>query len=145
MTSVTWRPCMRVSPPVTPVATRTTMASTAPAIRLTSATSRAVPSLNTASMWLTGTVDSTQVTVVASAAVLQVWRMILLLPLVTVVAPCQSRSSTLSPTFSDCAIQHPVGVEGFNPRTMQVSASVRYALPDQWLLYVFYYLQAPDV
>ena len=30
------------------------------------------------------------------------------------------------PTFSDCAIQHPIGVEGFDPRMMQVSASVRY-------------------
>jgi hypothetical protein len=38
------------------------------------------------------------------------------------------------PTFGDCAIQHPLGVEGFDPRTMQVSAAVRYALPDDWLL-----------
>ncbi|MBP6627826.1 MAG: beta family protein [Kofleriaceae bacterium] len=38
------------------------------------------------------------------------------------------------PTFSDCVIQHPKGVEGFDPRIMPVSASVRYALPDQWLL-----------
>ncbi len=38
------------------------------------------------------------------------------------------------PTFSDCAIQHPEGVEGFDPLIMQVSASVRYALIDQWLL-----------
>jgi hypothetical protein len=38
------------------------------------------------------------------------------------------------PTFSDCAIQHPVGVEGFDPRTMQVSASVRYTWTDAWLL-----------
>lgn len=38
------------------------------------------------------------------------------------------------PAFSDCAIQHPDGVEGFDPLTMQVSASVRYALPEQWLL-----------
>ena len=38
------------------------------------------------------------------------------------------------PTFSDCAIQHPMGVEGFNPRTMQVSASVRYTSSDNWLL-----------
>lgn len=37
------------------------------------------------------------------------------------------------PTFSDGAIQHPVGVEGFNPLTMQASASVRYTLPEQWL------------
>lgn len=38
------------------------------------------------------------------------------------------------PTFSDCGIQHPKGVEGFDPVTMQVSAAVRYALPDDWLL-----------
>jgi hypothetical protein len=38
------------------------------------------------------------------------------------------------PTFSDCVIQHPRGVEGFDPRIMPVSASIRYALPDQWLL-----------
>jgi Beta protein len=38
------------------------------------------------------------------------------------------------PTFSDCAIQHPSGVEGFDPRTMQVSASIRYTRPQDWLL-----------
>jgi hypothetical protein len=38
------------------------------------------------------------------------------------------------PTYSDCAIQHPSGVEGFDPRIMQVSAAVRYTLPDEWLL-----------
>lgn len=38
------------------------------------------------------------------------------------------------PTYSDGAIQHPLGVEGFDPRYMQVSASVRYAIPDHWLL-----------
>lgn len=38
------------------------------------------------------------------------------------------------PTFSDCAIQHPLGVEGFDPLKMQVSASVRYAESDNWLL-----------
>ncbi len=38
------------------------------------------------------------------------------------------------PTFSDCAIQHPIGVEGFDPRIMQVSASIRYTVPDYWLL-----------
>lgn len=38
------------------------------------------------------------------------------------------------PTFGDCVIQHPLGVEGFDPRTMQVSAAVRYALPEDWLL-----------
>lgn len=38
------------------------------------------------------------------------------------------------PTFSDCAIQHPKGVEGFDPRIMQVSASVRYTSGKNWLL-----------
>jgi ethanolamine utilization microcompartment shell protein EutS len=38
------------------------------------------------------------------------------------------------PTFSDCVIQHPKGVEGFDPRTMQVSAAIRYTLTDEWLL-----------
>lgn len=38
------------------------------------------------------------------------------------------------PTYSDCAIQHPKGVEGFNFLTMQVSASVRYTVRNQWLL-----------
>ncbi len=38
------------------------------------------------------------------------------------------------PAFSDCAIQHPTGVEGFDFRTMQVSASIRYTLSDAWLL-----------
>lgn len=38
------------------------------------------------------------------------------------------------PVYSDCAIQHPSGVEGFDPRMMQVSASVRYTLADDWLL-----------
>lgn len=38
------------------------------------------------------------------------------------------------PTFSDCAIQHPGGVEGFDFRTMQASASIRYALSEDWLL-----------
>ena len=38
------------------------------------------------------------------------------------------------PTFSDCAIQHPRGVEGFDFRTMQVSASIRYTLDNDWLL-----------
>jgi hypothetical protein len=38
------------------------------------------------------------------------------------------------PTYSDCAIQHTLGVEGFDPRRMQVSASIRYATPDNWLL-----------
>ena len=44
------------------------------------------------------------------------------------------RSIPRVPTYSDCVIQHPLGVEGYNPRMMQVSASVRYALADDWLL-----------
>ena len=38
------------------------------------------------------------------------------------------------PTFSDCGIQYPKGVEGFDPRFMQVSASIRITQSDQWLL-----------
>lgn len=38
------------------------------------------------------------------------------------------------PTFSDCAIQHPKGVEGFDPKTMAASASARHATGDHWLL-----------
>jgi hypothetical protein len=38
------------------------------------------------------------------------------------------------PTFSDGAIQHPSGVEGFDPRIMAASASIRIAQSDQWLL-----------
>jgi len=38
------------------------------------------------------------------------------------------------PTYSDCGIQHPKGVEGFDPRIMQVSASIRYTANDSWLL-----------
>ncbi|MDP2815586.1 MAG: hypothetical protein Q8O19_02775, partial [Rectinemataceae bacterium] len=38
------------------------------------------------------------------------------------------------PSFGDCAIQHPAGVEGFDPRTMAASAAVRYTLQDRWLL-----------
>lgn len=38
------------------------------------------------------------------------------------------------PTFSDYAIQHPLGVEGFDPRIMQVSATVRYTTNENWLL-----------
>lgn len=47
-----------------------------------------------------------------------------------------SRSSELRrlPTFSDCGIQHPTGVEGFDPRFMAASASIRYTLPEEWLL-----------
>lgn len=38
------------------------------------------------------------------------------------------------PTYSDCGIQHPAGVEGFDYRTMQSSASIRYAITNYWLL-----------
>ena len=38
------------------------------------------------------------------------------------------------PTFSDCAIQHPTGVEGYDFRTMRSSATIRYTLPEYWLL-----------
>lgn len=38
------------------------------------------------------------------------------------------------PTYSDCGIQNPSGVEGFDPRLMQVSAAIRYALERHWLL-----------
>jgi Beta protein len=38
------------------------------------------------------------------------------------------------PTYSDCGIQHPTGVENFDPVTMKPSAAIRYAAGDQWLL-----------
>jgi len=38
------------------------------------------------------------------------------------------------PSYSDGCIQHPRGVEDFDFRTMQVSASIRYAASDAWLL-----------
>lgn len=38
------------------------------------------------------------------------------------------------PTFSDCVIQHPAGVEGYDPRIMAASAAIRYALEKEWLL-----------
>jgi len=38
------------------------------------------------------------------------------------------------PTYSDCAIQHPKGVEGFDPRVMPMSAAIRYTASDNWLL-----------
>jgi hypothetical protein len=38
------------------------------------------------------------------------------------------------PTFGDCGIQHPLGVEGFDPRTMQASPTIRYLARDHWLL-----------
>jgi hypothetical protein len=46
----------------------------------------------------------------------------------------QRQNLTRLPTFSDCAIQHPAGVEGFDPRIMAASASVRYTLEKEWLL-----------
>ena len=38
------------------------------------------------------------------------------------------------PTFSDCAIQRPEGVEEFDFRFMEVSAAIRYAVMEQWVL-----------
>lgn len=38
------------------------------------------------------------------------------------------------PTYSDYAIQHPLGVEGFDFRFMQVSAAIRYTKEEHWLL-----------
>jgi hypothetical protein len=38
------------------------------------------------------------------------------------------------PAFGDCGIQHPAGVEGFDPKTMPTSAAVRYTLDEDWLL-----------
>ena len=38
------------------------------------------------------------------------------------------------PDFSDCAIQHTSGVEGFDPRFMRPAASIRYTWEDAWLL-----------
>lgn len=38
------------------------------------------------------------------------------------------------PTYSDYAIQHPLGVEGFDFRFMQVSAAIRYTTAEHWLL-----------
>lgn len=46
----------------------------------------------------------------------------------------QRQSLSRLPTFSDCAIQHPAGVEGFDPRIMAASASIRYTLEKEWLL-----------
>lgn len=55
----------------------------------------------------------------------QVWRDVLL--------PDRKRFPRI-PGYSDCGIQHPKGVEGFNPQTMAASACVRYALENDWLL-----------
>ncbi len=38
------------------------------------------------------------------------------------------------PTYSDYGIQHPKGVEGFDFRLMQVSATIRYTRDEHWLL-----------
>jgi hypothetical protein len=38
------------------------------------------------------------------------------------------------PTYSDYAIQHPLGVEGFDFRFKQVSAAIRYTKQEHWLL-----------
>lgn len=38
------------------------------------------------------------------------------------------------PAYSDCVIQHPSGVEGFDPRTMAGAAAIRYTAGDAWLL-----------
>lgn len=46
----------------------------------------------------------------------------------------QRRDLVRLPTFSDCAIQHPDGVEGFDPRVMAASAAIRYALEKEWLI-----------
>ena len=47
-----------------------------------------------------------------------------------------ARQATLErlPTFSDCAIQHPAGVEGFDFRFMRPSATIRYTSANEWLL-----------
>lgn len=47
---------------------------------------------------------------------------------------CQRANLSRLPSFGDCAIQHPKGVEDFDPRTMAASASARYATGDHWLL-----------
>ena len=38
------------------------------------------------------------------------------------------------PTFSDCAIQHPEGIENFDFHFMRPSPTVRYTCDDDWLL-----------
>jgi len=38
------------------------------------------------------------------------------------------------PTFSDGVIQNPRGVEGFDPRTMDSAACIRYLSGDDWLV-----------
>jgi hypothetical protein len=46
----------------------------------------------------------------------------------------QRTSHQRIPTFSDCVIQRPEGVEDFDPVRMQVSASIRYTLEEEWFL-----------
>ena len=38
------------------------------------------------------------------------------------------------PTFSDCGIQHRLGVEHFNVKSMRPSPTIRYATDEHWLL-----------
>ena len=47
-----------------------------------------------------------------------------------------ARRATLErlPTYSDCAIQHPEGIESFDPTYMRASPTIRYALDEDWLL-----------
>ena len=46
----------------------------------------------------------------------------------------QRLTSGRLPTFSDCAIQHPAGVENLDFRIISVSATIRYTSTDDWLL-----------
>ena len=48
---------------------------------------------------------------------------------------CENRKGLVRlPAFSDCAIQHTSGVEGFDYRKMSWSAAIRYSCGDDWLL-----------
>jgi hypothetical protein len=38
------------------------------------------------------------------------------------------------PTYGDYGIQNPAGADGFDPRYMQVAATIRYTLDQEWLL-----------
>jgi hypothetical protein len=46
----------------------------------------------------------------------------------------QRRALPRLPTFGDYGIQHPVIMEGFDPRYMAASAAIRYTLDREWLL-----------
>ena len=46
----------------------------------------------------------------------------------------QRQSMARLPTYGDYGIQHPTGVEGFDPRFMKMSASIRYTTADHWLI-----------